>query len=209
MLLKYNSVDSPLQVTFGEELNRGEYHSVLVEISSNGSIQLYLDCTSDDDGCPSYEAVAHPSVDFSTITPFYVGGVEPPSRESLYHLTSNTSFVGSISNFTVNGELLNLLPNIGSTTLTPRNVVVGYQRVNQCENQPCMNEGQCIDLWFSYQCQCLPAYSGQHCDFLFLVNFNNNSYLYIEHDMSIMSLSLQFSTLNENGVLLSTGNVSS
>lgn len=180
---------------------------MLVEISSNGSIQLYVDCMSNDD-CLGYEAVAYPSVDFSTIAPFYVGGVEVPSRESSYHLTSMTSFVGSISNFLVNGELLNLLPDTGSTTVRSRNTVVSYQRINQCENQPCVNGGQCIDLWFDYECQCPPAYSGQHCDFLLLVSFDNNSCLHIQQGMPIMSLSLQFSTLSENGVLLSTGNVS-
>ena len=160
------------------------------------------------DNCSRYEAVVYPSVDFSTTAPFYVGGVEPTSRESLYHLTSTASFVGSISNFSINGELLSLLPSSSSTTLRSRDVVVGYQRTNQCENQPCMNGGQCIDLWFDYQCQCLSAYSGRQCDFLLIANFDN-SYLYIEHAMSIMSLSLQFSTLNEDGILLSTENVSS
>lgn len=213
LLLKYNSGYEPLPVAFGDELSDGKYHSVLVDISISGSIQLYLDCTSDVD-CQRYEMIIYPSVDFitvdfSTIVPFYVGGVEPPSQENIYHLTSSTSFVGSISNFSINGELLNLLPNSSSTTVRSRNVVVNYQRVNQCENEPCMNGGHCIDLWFNYQCQCPPAYTGEHCDFLFLVNFDNNSYLYVEHATPMMSLSLHFSTLNENGALLSTGNVSS
>ena len=207
LLFKYNSGISPLQVAFGGDVSNGEYHSVLVEISSNGRILLYFDCTISDN-CSRYEAIAYPSVNFSTTAPFYIGGVEPTSRESLYHLTSTVSFVGSISNFSINGELLGLLHNSSSTTLRSTNVVVGHQRINQCENQPCMNGGQCIDLWFDYQCQCLSAYSGQYCDFLLIANFDN-SYLYIEHTMSIMSLSLQFSTLSEDGILLSTGNVSS
>lgn len=208
LLLKYNSGDAPLQVEFGDEMSNGEYHNVMIEISSNGSIQLYLDCTSDGN-CLRHEAITHPTINFSTITPFYVGGVDPPSQESLYHLASNTSFVGSISNFSINGELLNLLPNnAGSTIVRSRNVVVDHKRLNQCENQPCMNGGQCIDLWFNYQCQCPLAYSGQRCDFLFLVNFESNSYLYIEHAEPITSLRLQFSTLNNDGILLSAGNVS-
>lgn len=193
---------------FGSELNDGRYHYVVVEISSNGSIQLYLDCMSDD-SCTRYEAVTYPSFVFTTITPFYVGGVDLPSRESMYHLTSTTSFVGSISNFSINGEVLNLLPNSGSTAVRSRNVAIGHQRIDQCESQPCMNDGQCIDLWFDYRCQCPPAYSGRHCDFLYLVTFDNDSYLYVEPATPIMSVSLQFSTLTENGVLLSTGNVSS
>ena len=193
---------------FGDDMSNGEYHSVLVEISNSRTILLYLDCTMSDDNCSRYEAVVYPSIDFSTTTPFYVGGVEPTSRESMYHLTSTVSFLGSISNLSINGELLNLLPSSGSTTLRSRNVVVGYQRINQCENQPCMNGGQCMDLWFDYQCQCLSAYTGQHCDFLLVANFDGNSYVYIEHVMSITSLSLQFSTLNEDGILLSTENVS-
>lgn len=195
-------------MAFGDDMSDGEYHSVLVEISNSGTILLYLDCIVSDDSCSRYEAIVYPSVDFSTTTPFYVGGVEPTSHESLYHLTSTVSFVGSVSNFSIDGELLNLLPSSGSTTLRSRNVEVGHQRINQCDNQPCMNGGQCIDLWFDYQCQCSSAYTGRHCDFLLVANFDSNSYLYIEHVMSIMSLSLQFSTLNEDGILLSTENVS-
>ena len=191
----------------GNDVNNGDYHNIIIEVSSNGSIQLYLDCATDDN-CPGYEAVTLASTNFNTIAPFYIGGVEPTSRESSYHLTSVTPFVGSIRDLSINGELLSLLPNSSSTTSRSRNVVVGYQRTNQCENQPCMNGGQCIDLWFDYQCRCPPAYNGRFCDFLFLITFDNNSYLYIEHAMPIMSLSLQFSTLNEDGVLLSTQNVS-
>ena len=208
LLFKYNSANSPLQVVFGDKVNNGEYHNVLVEISSSGTTLLHLDCTMSDDNCSRYETVTYPSIDFSTTTPFYVGGVEPTSHESSYHLTSTVSFVGSISDFSIDGELLNLLPSNGSTTLRSRNAVVGYQRTNQCENQPCMNGGQCIDLWFDYQCQCLSAYTDQHCDFLLVANFDGNSYLYIENATSIMTLSLQFSTLNEDGILLSTENVS-
>ena len=208
LLFKYNSGNAPLNVVFGDDVSNGEYHSVLVEVSTSGSILLYLDCTTDDN-CSSYEATVPPSVDFSTTAPFYIGGVEPTSRESSYHLTSTTSFVGSISNLLINGELLSLLPDGSSTTLRSRNVVVGYQRVNQCEDQPCMNGAQCVDLWFDYRCECLPGYSGRLCDFLFLANFDSNSYLYVEYAMSVVSLSLQFSTLNEDGILLSTENVSS
>lgn len=193
-------------MAFGDELSNGEYHTVVVEIFSNGSIQLYLDCTSNDD-CFIYEAITDPSASFSTITPFYIGGIEVDSHESLYHLTTTISFVGSISNFSINGDMLNLLPNTNSAVRS-RNVLVGHQRINQCENQPCMNSGQCIDLWFNYQCKCSLAYSGQNCDFLFLANFDHNSFLHIEYAAPIMSLSLQFSTLNEDGILLSIGNVS-
>jgi len=193
-------------VAFGDELSDGEYHEMVVEIFSNGSIQTYLDCTSDDD-CLVYEAIADLSTNFTTTTPFYIGGIEMDSQESLYHLTTTTSFVGSISNVSINEDLLNLLPN-NNNAIRSRNVIVGHQRIKQCEDQPCMNDGQCIDLWYNYQCRCLLAYSGQNCNFLFLANFDYNSFLHIEYAALITSLSLQFSTLNEDGVLLSIGNVS-
>lgn len=36
--------------------------------------------------------------------------------------------------------------------------------VHICKNNPCMNSGTCIPLGDSYQCVCLPGYTGLNID---------------------------------------------
>ena len=37
--------------------------------------------------------------------------------------------------------------------------------INQCENDPCLNGGTCLNLGpGEYQCNCLPTWSGTHCE---------------------------------------------
>jgi len=201
LLFKYNSYDSPLSIRLGGQLNDGVYHTVTVQ-TSNGSVLLCVDNT----WCQSGDNI-NPGDTFNTVPPLYIGGIEMVTTESTYYLTTSSSLIGAISNFSIDGELFNLLPN-SSSVLGSRNVLVSHQRVDQCISEPCLNGGQCTDLWFSYECQCAVGFSGEDCGFQYLVNFNNYSFLHINDAKELTSLSLGFSTLSSDGVLLSTGNVS-
>jgi len=200
LLLKYNSYDNPLSIRLGGQLNDGEYHTVTIQIFNNGSVLLCIDYVL----CQGSDNI-NQGVTFNTVLPFYIGGIEMSTNESMYYLTTSSSLIGAISNFSINGELFNLLPN---STLGSRNVVVSHQRVDQCVPKPCLNDGQCTDLWFSYKCQCAVGFSGENCGFQYLANFNNYSFLHINDTEEITSLSLEFSTLSSDGVLLYNGNVS-
>ena len=35
---------------------------------------------------------------------------------------------------------------------------------DDCKEDPCHNEGYCIDQLNSYQCQCKPGFQGQNCE---------------------------------------------
>ena len=200
LLLKYNSYNNPLSIRLGGQLNDGEYHAVTIQTFNNGSVLLCIDFVL----CQDSDNI-NQGVTFNTVLPFYIGGIEMSTNESMYYLTTSSSLIGAISNFSIDGELFNLLPN---STLGSRNVVVGHQRVDQCISKPCLNDGQCTDLWFSYECQCAVGFSGEDCNFQYLANFNNYSFLHINDAEEVTSLSLEFSTLSSDGVLLYTGNVS-
>ena len=202
LLFKYNSNDNPLLIRLGDQLNDGEYHAVTIQTFNNGSVLLCVDYAL----CQSSDSV-NPGVTFNTELPFYIGGIETTSNESMYYLTTSSSMIGAISNFSIDGELFDLLPN-SSSTLGSRNIIVSHQRVDQCDSKPCLNDGQCTDMWFSYECQCAVGFSGEDCGFQYLANFDNHSFLHINDDGQVTSLSLEFSTLSSNGVLLYTGNVS-
>jgi hypothetical protein len=40
--------------------------------------------------------------------------------------------------------------------------------INECENNPCLNQGICFDTYGSYTCQCVRGFGGQNCE---LVSF--------------------------------------
>ncbi len=37
-------------------------------------------------------------------------------------------------------------------------------KANQCDSNPCQNDGLCIDGDYQYTCQCLSGYSGYNCE---------------------------------------------
>lgn len=36
--------------------------------------------------------------------------------------------------------------------------------MNECTSNPCINNGTCVDAENTYYCNCLPGYSGIHCE---------------------------------------------
>ncbi|XP_003970232.2 coagulation factor IXa [Takifugu rubripes] len=41
---------------------------------------------------------------------------------------------------------------------------MGYIDGNQCDSNPCLNQGSCEDLLGSYTCTCLPGFAGKDCE---------------------------------------------
>lgn len=38
------------------------------------------------------------------------------------------------------------------------------ENINECEENPCLHNGTCLDLKPYYECRCQPGYKGQHCE---------------------------------------------
>jgi len=43
--------------------------------------------------------------------------------------------------------------------------VPGCRREEQCDPNPCQNEGFCTDLWSEYQCSCHRPFLGPSCQY--------------------------------------------
>lgn len=40
--------------------------------------------------------------------------------------------------------------------------------INECENNPCLNNGICFDNYGGYTCQCAPGFGGQNCELVII-----------------------------------------
>lgn len=84
-------------------------------------------------------------------------------------------FTGCMEDVFVDGEIL-----IPSSVPSPMKVSVeeGCPRVEQCSPNPCKNEGECQDLWTSFQCNCKRPYLGDTCQLSFTpATFGNENVL--------------------------------
>lgn len=44
------------------------------------------------------------------------------------------------------------------------NAHVFVSDINECESNPCINNGHCVDNVLSYSCVCAPGYTGVTCN---------------------------------------------
>lgn len=42
--------------------------------------------------------------------------------------------------------------------------VVSLSEINECESNPCLNSGRCMDLVDNYTCVCVAPFTGQRCE---------------------------------------------
>jgi hypothetical protein len=71
-----------------------------------------------------------------------------------------------VRNMTMKREILFLLwTHLYSASVGCRYKGVNCeQNINECENNPCLNQGSCFDTYGSYTCQCMRGFGGQNCE---------------------------------------------
>ena len=70
------------------------------------------------------------------------------------------SFIGCLGDLFVDSQLMVPEEWLSSSAV---NITPGCSHRNRCQDGPCENRGQCVNLWQAYQCRCQRPYEGQNC----------------------------------------------
>ena len=204
--LRYTTGGRAGETSIGGNLNDGRLHTVDVTTAANRA-DLILDNLQCGSVCYG-QAASDPrftvlNVNNSTL----LGGLPQTTTQSLLHLSTQQSFIGVIRDVMINSVNVDLNPSV---SVNSRNVEVGSTRTEVCSPNPCQNGGVCRDLWFTHRCECPPGFTGTNCQDQNLVNFANDSFLYLSStsNQQLDMFSFWFSTQNGNGILAYTANVS-
>lgn len=87
----------------------------------------------------------------------YVGGAP---QEYLASTSSGRGFIGCMEDLEVDHKLL--LPQ-DLIREENKGLEMGCSKKNWCEGDPCMQRGQCVDMWVRASCMCYRPYYGEHC----------------------------------------------
>ena len=93
----------------------------------------------------------------------YLGG-SPLDSQSRLLASPYEEFVGCIQDITVNGIKVTEAV-VGQQGINQNNTEPGCERTDQCNPNPCQNEGQCVDLWRTKKCNCRRPYLGPDCEY--------------------------------------------
>ncbi|XP_050730772.1 protein crumbs-like isoform X2 [Eriocheir sinensis] len=148
----------------GSELNDGEWQNVRLTVNDS---HVFLAANNQTTLYPinPVQTINSSDTSFSTTV---IGG----ATATLKILSKEAPFfTGCMENVVVDG--VELVPR---RLLPQMRVLVdeGCPRVEQCSPNPCLNEGQCVDLWSSYKCNCERPFLGDTCQLSFTpVTFGN------------------------------------
>ena len=101
----------------------------------------------------------------------FIGGT---TRTNAFLSKSAANFTGCMEDIVVNGVKITEDHINQATTSTngieKHNTAIGCDRQEQCDPNPCKNQGTCRDLWKEKSCQCQRPFLGPECQYSKLHN---------------------------------------
>lgn len=132
-------------------LSNGLWHTVFINISAD-SIILIVDNSS----CGELCQTSSPLQAQADVSKLYIGGSSSPVN---YLHNTLYNFTGCIQDVTIDMETV--IPT--SAVVELHNTVTGCPREEVCLSNPCAN-GQCIDEWIKFSCDCTRPWIGSRCN---------------------------------------------
>ena len=161
LMLGYHKNSSSLMsevILSGIKVNDALWKSVMVDVSMPSlaiTISLTGSACTKSSGC-EISVIGHQSV-----SPNYVSYFGSMPTQNLLQTVSNVSFIGCMQDITINETRLHL--GMDSAEQTFKDLQEGCPREEQCFPNSCSRNGDCIDLWDSYKCDCYRPHLGTIC----------------------------------------------
>ncbi|XP_038559419.1 protein crumbs homolog 1-like [Micropterus salmoides] len=147
-----------LQVIYSGPVNDGQWHQVTVTMDER--LVLVVKGPGCEDECQvknegyNYLIFLQPS----SLQQLYVGGAP---QEYLAHTSSRRGFIGCMEDLQVDHKLL--LPQ-DLIREENQGLEMGCGKKDWCQENPCMQRGQCVDMWVRASCLCNRPYYGESCE---------------------------------------------
>uniref|UniRef100_A0A8C3A7Z3 Crumbs cell polarity complex component 2b n=1 Tax=Cyclopterus lumpus TaxID=8103 RepID=A0A8C3A7Z3_CYCLU len=147
-----------LQVIYPGLVNDGEWYQATVTMD----VRLVLvvkgpgceeDCLVKNEG---YNHLIF--LQLSSFQQLYVGGAP---QEYLSQTSSGRGFIGCMEDLQVDHKLL--LPQ-DLIREENQGLQIGCSKKDWCQDDPCVQRGQCVDMWVRPSCQCHRPYYGESCE---------------------------------------------
>ncbi|TRY63548.1 hypothetical protein TCAL_08301 [Tigriopus californicus] len=148
-------------IIIGDQLNNTEWQKVYVAVNSSHltlGVNDRLQATQ-----PINPTGENDTVFFNT----YLGGIV---RDQQILANNVPSFTGCIQDIVVNDMKIteeDFKDGVGRD-VEQINTTPGCPRVEQCDPNPCQNNGYCTDLWSEYKCSCHRPFLGPSCQYNYI-----------------------------------------
>ncbi|XP_033947396.1 LOW QUALITY PROTEIN: protein crumbs homolog 1-like [Pseudochaenichthys georgianus] len=192
-----------LQVVHPGPVNDGEWHQATVTMDER--LLMVVKGPGCEEGClVKNEVYNHLMfVQPSSFPQLYVAGVP---QGYLASTSGGGAFIGCMQDFQVDHKLL--LPQ-DLIREENQGLEIGCSKRDWCEDDPCMQRGQCVDMWVRPSCQCHRPYYGGSCDkeYPSWTFSHENTTSYVSYNISEthgqnFTISFLLRSLKHNGLLL-------
>jgi len=154
--LQSSIINSLAGMTSGNELDNGNWHKVVVSINSTHAI-LSADIEQVTLPITEVEDIPQQPTGFNFTI---LGGLK--STLGFLNTKDLNPFVGCMRDVLINEDPI--LPE-EAINVNLTNIVPLCTRRDQCSPNPCLNSGQCTDLWQKFTCSCPRPHLGDRCQF--------------------------------------------
>lgn len=147
-----------LEASYPGKVNDGEWHQVTVTMDER--LVLVVKGPSCEKEC-QVKNEDHNHLGFLQPSAFYQIFVGGAPQEYLLQTTTRKGFIGCMEDLKVNHKLLLPLDLLKEESV---GLVIGCSKKEWCHDDPCMQRGQCVDMWVKATCVCHRPYLGEHCE---------------------------------------------
>ncbi|GCB67874.1 hypothetical protein scyTo_0008137 [Scyliorhinus torazame] len=143
-----------ISISFVHLVNDGEWHQLTVALGES----LHINLTHP--SCPKYTCSNWKAIESATLPSAnsfqtsHIGGY--PGM----YFSIQDYFTGCLQDLEIDN--MTILPETISEHMS-HNFVLGCEKTNWCHQNPCNNNGKCVDLWTSYKCNCYRPFTGPFC----------------------------------------------